>query len=361
VPSVSSKERTMLRTTLLSAAFEAIYQSRLAQLMAPLWGGIGVIFCLHHVVPGGGQQSGFAPNSNLEITPEFLSDIITLVKSKGYATLSMSEAVHRLKSGIAGPRFAVFTLDDGYKDNLIHALPVFQVHQCPFTVYVSTCMADGMCNIWWRVLEAAVAKAERLRVDFNGERITVNTADEPAKWAAWKMLAPRLQALPEYEQRDVVKRLADYHHVDINALCSNAAMTWAELRLMSANPLATIGAHTLDHFNLLKLPEADARKEIIDSGHRISSELGKSVEHFAYPYGNRDAAGPREFKLCAEAGYQSAVVTRLGTIQQGHIDNLQALPRIMISGRFQKTRYIESLISGVPARLSNGLRGLNVA
>jgi peptidoglycan/xylan/chitin deacetylase (PgdA/CDA1 family) len=137
-------------------------------------------------------------------------------------------------------------------------------------------------------------------------------------------------------------------------------MTWDEIRTMASDPLATIGAHTLNHYNLMKLPEADARREIVESGTRIAAEIGKPVQHFAYPYGNRDAAGPREFKFCAEAGYQTGVVTRLGTVTADYAQHLQALPRIMVSGRFQNLHSIQTLMSGVPGRLANGLSGLNV-
>ncbi len=351
----------MSKTAILSAAFEAIYQTGLARALAPHWGGLGVIFCLHHVAPGGGTQAGFAPNSNLEITPEFLSDIITLVKSKGYETISLSDAVERLKSGQGGKRFAVFTLDDGYKDNQLYALPVFERHHCPFTIYVAPRMVDGTCEIWWRGLEAVIAKAKTIDVTIGGERFTGETASEAGKWKAWKILAPRLQAMPEYAQRDLIKNFAEEREIDLNNICRKAVLSWDELRQLSLNPLVTIGAHTRNHYNLLKLPDADARSEIIESGQRIAFELGKAVNHFAYPYGNRNAAGPREFKLCAEAGYTSSVVTRMGTLQPAHAGHLQALPRIMISGRYQKIHYIDALLSGVPARLSNGLRSMNVS
>jgi peptidoglycan/xylan/chitin deacetylase (PgdA/CDA1 family) len=350
----------MSRPTILKTGFEAVYHSGAARLMSQRWGGLGVIFCLHHVTPGGGHQTGFAPNSNLEITPEFLGDLITLIKRQGYEPVSISTAVERLKTGTRGNRFAVFTLDDGYKDNQLHALPVFQHHQVPFTIYVAPRIADGTCEIWWRGLEAVIARTNHLAVNINGRSFSAETRTEAAKRTAWKILAPLLQSMPEYRQRATINEIASRYEIDLGALCRNVAMDWDELRSLSAHPLVTIGAHTLNHYNLSKLPKADARREIEESGQRIAAELGRPVQHFAYPYGNRDAAGPREFMLCAESGYHSSVVTRMGTLQPQHANNLHALPRIMISGRFQKTRYIEALISGVPARLSNGFRSLNV-
>jgi peptidoglycan/xylan/chitin deacetylase (PgdA/CDA1 family) len=356
----NSKDHTMSRTTLLQTGFDAIYHSGAAKLLDKLWGGMGVIFCLHHVKPGGGQQTGFAPNSNLEITPEFLGEIISFVQDKGYELLSLTDAMARIRQGRSGKRFAVFTLDDGYKDNLVHAMPVFKAAACPFTVYVAPRIAEGTCELWWRGLEAIIAKTGHLTCKIGGFSFDAATLSVESKHAAWRYLAHRLQALPEYEQRQTLRIIADRYGVDLDAQCREVAMTWDEIRVMATEPLATIGAHSLNHYNLLKLSVIDARREIFESGARVSAEIGKSVQHFAYPYGNKDAAGPREFKLCAEAGYVSSVVTRLGAVTTDYANHPQALPRIMVSGRFQNLRSIETLMSGVPGRLANRFRALNV-
>jgi peptidoglycan/xylan/chitin deacetylase (PgdA/CDA1 family) len=349
----------MWKSTAMKACFEAIYWSGAAHIMSGSWGGQGVIFCLHHVGPK--TTSNFAPNANLETTPQFLEAIILLMKRKGYALLSLSEAVEQIRTKtFKHDRFAVFTLDDGYKDNFVHAMPVFTRHNCPFTVYVAPRIAEGTCELWWRGLEAIIAGSDHVSCQTDGLQLLLPTQTTEQKWVAWQTMAPRVQSMPEYTQREWISQMAIEHGVDLLRLCREAAMTWDELREMRKNPLATIGAHTLNHYNLLKLPEADARREIFESRAQIEAELGGDVKHFAYPYGNKDAAGPREFKLCEEAGYESAVVTRLGAITPDHHAHLFALPRIMVSSRFASTRHIDALISGVPGRLANGLRGLNV-
>jgi peptidoglycan/xylan/chitin deacetylase (PgdA/CDA1 family) len=273
----------------------------------------------------------------------------------------LSEAVEQIRTKtFKHDRFAVFTLDDGYKDNFVHAMPVFTRHNCPFTVYVAPRIAEGTCELWWRGLEAIIAGSDHVSCRTDSLQLRLPTQTTEQKWVAWQTMAPRVQSMPEYTQREWISQMAIEHGVDLLRLCREAAMTWDELREMRKNPLATIGAHTLNHYNLLKLPEADARREIFESGAQIEAELGGDVKHFAYPYGNKDAAGPREFKLCEEAGYESAVVTRLGAITPDHHAHLFALPRIMVSSRFASTRHIDALISGVPGRLANGLRGLNV-
>ena len=71
----------------------------------------------------------FAPNAMLEITPAFLDAALTRVRALGYRILSLDDALAELRdrrSRRGAAPFAVLTFDDGYRDNLIHAVPVLE-------------------------------------------------------------------------------------------------------------------------------------------------------------------------------------------------------------------------------------------
>ena len=87
-------------------------------------------------------------------------------------------------------------------------------------------------------------------------------------------------------------------------------MNWDEIRGIAAHPLVSIGAHTVNHYNLKRLPEEKARREMTDVVTLLRSELGEAPRHLAYPYGYESAVGSREVALAKEAGYASAVTTR---------------------------------------------------
>ena len=74
-------------------------------------------------------------------------------------------------------------------------------------------------------------------------------------------------------------------------------MSWDELKAFADDPLVTIGAHTITHCNLAKQSEATPRSRSSTSRARIEAALQRPVLHLAYPYGDRIAAGPREFSL----------------------------------------------------------------
>ena len=352
----------MASAALLRACLEVIHFSGMSQLLRKKYQGLGSIFCLHHVCPGGGLQQGFAPNSKLEITPEFLEQIIMLVRKRGLETVSMAEAVDRIRTPKSNQKpFAVFTLDDGYKDNMIYGQSVFDRMNCPFTVFVAPKIVDGSCELWWRALELMIATQDHFKAEISGESLDFETRTQSQKSAAWDVLSVRIAAMPELEQRQAIRMLAVRCGVDLEKLCKSVAMTWDEIRTLNRDPLCTIGAHTMNHYAVSKLTPAQCKNELVESRRIISKELGEDVRFFAYPYGDEPAAGPRDFKIATDAGYEASVTTRKGVIFRGHGEHLQALPRIMVSGRYQKLRYIDALISGAPTALLNGFSEVNVS
>ena len=157
----------------------------------------------------------------------------------------------------------------------------------------------------------------------------------------------------EHDQRAWVRDAAQRLGIDLAQQCRDVFMTWDDVRHMAADPLATIGAHTNNHFAVKKLSVEEALSEMALSGQRIASEIGKPVGHFAYPYGNVAHAGPRDFDLAEQAGFTTAVTTRLGSVFPEHASHLHALPRVMVSGKYQKSAWLNVLASGLPGFVKN--------
>ncbi len=338
----------------LRTALKVLQGSGLTGLLRGRLQGIGSIFCLHQVCPGGGLEEGFAPNSKIEVTPEFLRELIGLVRERGFETVSLARMAERLKTGQASDKpMAVFTLDDGYKDNFIHAKPVFEELNCPYTIFVAPAIADGTCNLWWRTLEQIVGATDHLRVTLAGRDFDLTCRTVRQKDEAFTKLFLFLYFIDQHEQRRLVDALALTHGIDPMAYCAGVAMGWDELREIAKSPLCTIGAHTINHFGLAMLSPEDARAEIKDSKTRLESELGQTVEFLAYPYGDPPTVGSREFVMAQEAGFVASVTTRKGVIWPQDVKHMQSLPRIMISGRYQERVLVDALISGLPTALLN--------
>jgi peptidoglycan/xylan/chitin deacetylase (PgdA/CDA1 family) len=352
----------MAKTTILKTGLDLLFYSGASQVLRGIYGGMGAIFMLHHIRPENCRSGCFAPNSGLEVTPGFLDRVIRYVRDRGYDLVSLEEAVRRIKGREVPQRpFAVFTIDDGYRDNLIHAWPVFRRHSCPFTIFIAPAIADGACELWWRGLEDVIAGDTVFKAIVDGEAVSLETVTDAQKQAAFERIYWPVRSMEEHEQRRWISDLCAAHGVNLDAQCRAHAMNWDELREIASDPLCTIGAHTIHHYALAKLAPEEALDEAVASRQRIAHELGKAPRFFAYPYGDETSAGPRDFDLIRKAGFEAALTTRRGLIHPQHEHHLTALPRVTLNGNFQKLRYVDVLMSGSAFALWNGFRRVKAA
>jgi peptidoglycan/xylan/chitin deacetylase (PgdA/CDA1 family) len=313
-------------------------------------GGCGAIFMLHHVRPQ--ARDGFAPNRLLEVTPQFLDETLRAVKAGGLEPVSIGEAHRRLVTGEGGRRFAVFTLDDGYRDNLVHAAPVFRRHACPFTVYVTSRFASGEGILWWEIIEEAIRRSRHLRIGEGSSRRTIDVSTTARKSAAFGALMRQVRREGEPTRNPLLFDLAGQAGFEPHDLCRELCMGWDEIRELAADPLVTIGAHTRTHPILANLDDDEAREDISAGRDELEEALGRPVEHLAYPVGDASAASEREYRLARALGFKTAVTTRKGLVHPSDAGRLERLSRVTLNGHFQSTRYLELFLSGAPYALA---------
>ena len=343
------------RNNVIRAGLEALYFSGAHHLLRPIFAGVGAIFMLHHVRPR--RDAEFQPNRHLEVAPEFLRAMLAHLRASDIDVITISEVHQRLLEHNFSRRFACFTLDDGYRDNRDFALPVMREFAAPCTVYVASDFAQGTGRLWWIALETVIARASFIEVPIDGAATRLDTSTPAAKRVAFDRLHDWLRGLPrEHDMRREIGALCARHGVDETAICRELCMSWDELKPFADDPLITIGAHTITHCNLARQTEEIAAHEMALSRARIESVLQRPVVHLAYPYGDKIAAGPREFALAQAAGYQTAVTTRPGMIFRESAEHLTALPRVSLNGNYQDTRILPVLTSGAATAMWNGFQ-----
>jgi peptidoglycan/xylan/chitin deacetylase (PgdA/CDA1 family) len=332
-----------------AAAFSLINATGIGKLAAPHTRGAGAILMLHHVRPW--QDRALHPNRLLEITPETLDLVLERVRMAGFDIIAIDAMQERLAA--KGKPFVVITLDDAYRDNLIHALPVFQKHGAPFTVFAVPGFADGTAPLWWMDIEEAIAKLKEatIRLPLRMRHFSMRTLEE--KKAVFDEVYWEWREGPEEAMRSEIDRLARMADIDPLARTRALCLDWNGLRELAADPLCTIGAHSMTHLMLAKHPAALAREEMMASKTRLEAELQRPIKHFAYPVGDPASAGAREFAMAKDAGFLSAVTTRPGMLFPAHQQHLHALPRLSINGFHQNRAAIDALLSGLPFFLLN--------
>ena len=344
-----------LKGTIIRGGLESLFFTGAHVALRPLVGGVGVILTLHHVRPS--RPGRFQPNRILEITPRFFMRVIDLLTRSQVDVVSLDEMHRRMTERDFARRFVCLTFDDGYRDTLTYAYPILKEAGMPFAVYVATSYPDRLGELWWLALEAVIAKNERIGLVIDGENRTFDCATVADKRVLFDELYWWLRSRPtETELRDIVRNLAACYHVDIASFCKDLCMDWRELAELAADPLVTIGAHTINHPMLAKLPTQNVRSEIDLGRSVIEATLGVQPAHLSYPFGDAASAGAREFDIAAELGFKTAVTTQPGVLFREHTDHMTALPRISLNGEYQQLRYVRVLLSGSATAMWNGFR-----
>ncbi|HEX2901330.1 MAG TPA: polysaccharide deacetylase family protein [Bacteroidia bacterium] len=176
------------------------------------------------------------------------------------------------------------TFDDGYRNNLLHALPILQKHRIPATFFVTAARAAGQDILWADLLDVASANLDAPvtiagnqfhkdrkgeYVDAQGQRLK-NICKTQGKIFVDAMRAAFAQVgFREDSRWDDYWKLLDAN----------------ELRSLSQADDIAIGGHGALHHNLdrMALPEALADVEM---GIRwIEAAIGRPMHFFAFPDG----------------------------------------------------------------------------
>jgi peptidoglycan/xylan/chitin deacetylase (PgdA/CDA1 family) len=339
--------RRNLKRWLIGAGLEASALATAAGLAKDARGA-GAIFTLHHVRPETPPIVG--PNRHLEITPHFLDTAIIQLKALGYEFIPLSEVPARLASPSGRP-FAAFTLDDGYRNNADHALPVFARHDVPFTVFVAQGLAEHRVPLWWEIIGRLIRQEKQISFDFGQgeERLTLDTTVQRLDTSF--RFANYVWSRDEGEAVATLCRLAECYGIDPLGMTRELVMGADELRQFASHPLVSLGAHTVSHRKLARLSAGDAVDEMRRSADWLEQLTGTRPTAIAYPYGSKDAIGPREFAAARDLGFAVGVTTQPGTLTSADLSHPTALPRISLNGYYQKRRYVSALASGIPFSL----------
>jgi peptidoglycan/xylan/chitin deacetylase (PgdA/CDA1 family) len=335
-----------LKSQLFRAGLSALWYSGAARACERWFAGKGAILMLHRVQPP--SASAFAPNARLCISPEYLRALLAGFRAADVDVISLDEALARVHHAVRTRRFVCFTFDDGYRDNLEHALPVFRRFRMPFTVYATTSFVERTLAPWWVALEQVIAHQREVRWTDAEQRLRFEVATTRAKQRAFDELAARFLRLKVAELSQQLQRFLSEHGFSMSELAEREMCDWSELRTLQAAGVE-IGCHAVSHARLSSEPSQVVRDELGGARQLLEAQLGQPVRHLAYPYGKREHVSSREFELARELGFASAVTTRAGCLFAAHAAHRHALPRIEVTPGFgASAHYLQTLLTGLP-------------
>lgn len=327
-------------------------------LSTKLFGGIGSIVVLHRVVASVSDISPL-PSFGGEIDVEYLREILAFCRRSDIDIVSLDEAVARIVKARASEktkRFIVFTFDDGWRDNLTLALPLFREFSEPLTVYIATGFPDGRPLAWKYSVSDLLFGQQRLQFSFASRRYDFDLRTIAGKDAAYRAIVGLYTETAPAVRDEMLCAVLGGSLARAEEKTKELALSWADIQTLAADPLVTIGAHTVNHHNLALLDAAHLEQELRESKVSLERKLGRPVRHLAYPYGRKPQASVREFAAAQSAGFATATTMRAGNIFSGHNDLLHCLPRINASGKLNRLEFFEASLSGLVPAIANRLK-----
>jgi peptidoglycan/xylan/chitin deacetylase (PgdA/CDA1 family) len=104
------------------------------------------------------------------------------------------------------------------------------------------------------------------------------------------------------------------------------AMSWDQLREVSASGSIVVGSHSWSHPDLRRLDEQSLRRELVDSRDRLQEKLGAAVRVFCYPR----ALWSRRVEAVVREVYDFAFVAGGGRVPCGRRFDPLRVPRLPI-------------------------------
>lgn len=215
--------------------------------------------------------------------------------------------LQELTSPSSEARIAI-TFDDGYADQVSHALPALASEQLPATFFLVSGLIDAKA-FWWDVLQTLILRprsARRVRTRIGRVPVALPIDSPRSRGRTFRILFRLLRRRPleaiNRELQDIAVQCGESEVPMPDARPLNTE----ELQTLIRNDLASIGAHSHTHPRLARLSPDGQSQEIHQSKSILENLTETKVEAFAYPYGDRRSFNNTTRKHLRDHGFALA-------------------------------------------------------
>lgn len=221
------------------------------------------------------------------------------------------------------------TFDDGYVDNLEHALPILERHNIPATVFLATDYIGAERPFWWDEVDALLRRLAQASRRVSDGTETWDLSDVENVCAARDVLTQKLKRMSGTTREHWLDTFCREHELAREcATPDSRPISWEEARTVAAGGILSFEAHGCSHASVGFLAEHEAGNEIRESKRVIDTELRKNSRLFAYPNGKAEDIGTGLEPAFEDAGIAGAFTTTSGAIQSDA--SVYRLPRVGI-------------------------------
>lgn len=247
------------------------------------------------------------------VSPEnFEAHLDELIRN--YRVIPLHRMLEECERGSVRPGSVSVTFDDGYLDNLVHALPLLEKYKVHATIFVTSGMVGAEEEFWWDALERLMLTTSNLpeRLEFLGQVWDIRSHED--RYRVYQQLCSNIRSMQPYEMEQALDRLHAWAGIFPATRASHRIVNARQLRQLAASPYIEIGSHAKHHVRLSCLPAEMQQVELISSKQQLEAVIGKTVHLFSYPFGTSADFTIETQKNVAEAGYKAAIANIKGDI-----------------------------------------------
>jgi len=287
------------------------------------------------------------------VSPQHFAEHLKVLKMQ-YRIIRLKDLVRAIQNGRIPERTVVLTFDDGYTDNLYEVRPLLENLKIPATVFIETNQITSGKEFWWDELERLLLQPgklpETLELSINGTNylwklgksanysedeylyhkhwnVTIENNPTPRQ-RLYRSVCQLLRPLSEHKRQIVLDKLLTWADSNPTVRETHRTLTPDEVFQLADNELIEVGAHTVTHPVLSRLPKVEQQNEIQKSKICLEEILGHSVPSFSYPYGTLNDYTMETVDIVSDAGFACACSNYPGIVWRR--TDLFQLPRFVV-------------------------------
>ncbi len=319
--------------------------------LANLTEGVVPIFMLHRI-------DNEAVNG---VPTAVIDDFLCAVKEYGYEFMSIEELISIVNRAGAPIRNKVmFTMDDGYIDQITKGLPVFQKHQCPISIGVITNFISGKMWPWdakIRYLFHSTQRSEYTHTTSCGVSIELRMDTPIVRLHSMRAIRESLKQESLVFLLGTITKLEVDLGVELPILPPEQyrPFSWEDIKRLEGDGVNFI-PHTQNHYILSNLSDEAVYAELEGSIRDVNKHI-KSVPAFIYPNGRLCDFNEKHIQLLRKNDIKIAFSTHSKYLSLNEldraVDDSYCIPRIAFpenkndqSSILSKLDYVASRVQG---------------
>tara|TARA_B100001123_G_scaffold338016_1_gene382503 strand:+ start:375 stop:1379 length:1005 start_codon:yes stop_codon:yes gene_type:complete len=263
------------------------------------------VFCYHQVLNNYQFENISRPNNDLSISTSIFEQQIKFLK-ENYKIIESKDLLNIEKFN-SKEKLVVITFDDGYLDNLENALPILKKYDVKATIFITTGFINDELIPWWFELWNILNSLENFKLKLLDMNFNFSDTN---KEKVYNLLSKNFFNIKTSDQLELIEKIKSENNYIEKKNKSRIFLNEEEIKLLSKNPLISLGAHTHMHENLNILNYKESESEIINSKKKLEIIINKSVDIFAYPYGRINTFGNKEVEILKKNKFKLAFTTK---------------------------------------------------